>query len=147
MGKENLPPRSLRPGYAWGADKGGRDVGECTPEQFEARRRKQDRLCALSVAHQRFLARRELAAKGARDRKGDAYAVTDEDVEREKTRRAEMAGLRKDLYGDRTGAYAADPEWDDVVPIPAEEPAGALAAIAYPDDYAEGRFCSFPPQP
>ncbi|KAK1718388.1 farnesyltransferase [Colletotrichum lupini] len=35
------------------------------------------------------------------------------------------------------GPYATDPEWDDVMPIPAEEPEGALATIAYPEDYAE----------
>jgi protein farnesyltransferase/geranylgeranyltransferase type-1 subunit alpha len=31
-----------------------------------------------------------------------------------------------------------DPEWDDVVPVVLEEPEGALAAIAYPAEYAEG---------
>ncbi|KAJ4306412.1 CAAX geranylgeranyltransferase alpha subunit [Collariella sp. IMI 366227] len=30
-----------------------------------------------------------------------------------------------------------DPEWDDVVPVVLEEPEGALAAIAYPAEYAE----------
>lgn len=49
-----------------------------------------------------------------------------------------MAALKEELYGERSGPYANDPEWDDVVPIVAEEPEGALAAIAYPDDYAEG---------
>lgn len=48
-----------------------------------------------------------------------------------------MAALRSDLYGTRAGAYATDPTWDDVVPVALSEPDGALAAIAYPDDYAE----------
>lgn len=48
-----------------------------------------------------------------------------------------MAALRGELYGERTGTYASDPEWDDVTPVALEEPEGALAAIAYPDDYAE----------
>lgn len=49
-----------------------------------------------------------------------------------------MAALRNELYGIRPNAYANDPEWDDVIPIPQEEPDGALAAIAYAEDYAEG---------
>lgn len=49
-----------------------------------------------------------------------------------------MATLKNELYGEKMGPYATDPAWDDVVPIPAQEPEGALAAIAYPDDYAEG---------
>ncbi|KAI0472107.1 farnesyltransferase, partial [Xylariaceae sp. FL0804] len=49
-----------------------------------------------------------------------------------------MATLQADLYGgDKMGLYATDPDWDDVVPIPQIEPEGALAAIAYPEDYAE----------
>ena len=60
-----------------------------------------------------------------------------------------MAALNAELYGERSGPYANDPEWDDVVPIPAEEPEGALAAIAYPDDYAEGTIprTLHPPRP
>lgn len=50
-----------------------------------------------------------------------------------------MANLKRDLYGEFTGSLAKDPLWDDVIPIPQDEPEGALAQIAYPDDYAEGR--------
>lgn len=49
-----------------------------------------------------------------------------------------MAALKRDLYGEITGSLAQDPDWDDVIPIPQNEPEGALAQIAYPDDYAEG---------
>ncbi len=50
-----------------------------------------------------------------------------------------MAALKRELYGEIVGSLAGDPEWDDVIPIANEEPEGALAQIAYPDDYAEGR--------
>ena len=115
-------------------------MGEYTPEDFEARRRKQDRLAALTIEHERFLSRRELQERGVRDRKGNLYVLTEEDIEKEKSGRKEMAQLNRELYdGGRPSRYATDPEWDDVVPIPAVEPENALAAIAYPDDYAEGR--------
>lgn len=49
-----------------------------------------------------------------------------------------MATLKSELYGETMGPYATNPSWDDVVPIPVNDPEGALAAIAYPEDYAEG---------
>jgi hypothetical protein len=53
-----------------------------------------------------------------------------------------MAVLKPELYGVREGSrLAEDPEWEDVVPIAHQEPEGALAAIAYPEEYAEGKFC------
>ena len=42
------------------------------------------------------------------------------------------------------GRYELDPAWDDVVPIPQEDGEGALAQIAYPDEYAEGQLWSSP---
>ncbi|KAL2262705.1 hypothetical protein VTK26DRAFT_356 [Humicola hyalothermophila] len=51
-----------------------------------------------------------------------------------------MAQLSKALYGGgvgKDGKLSLDPEWDDVMPVVLEEPEGALAAIAYPADYAE----------
>lgn len=54
-----------------------------------------------------------------------------------------MAQLKRELYGGgvgKDGKLRMDPEWDDVTPIVLEEPEGALAAIAYPKDYAEGKF-------
>ena len=38
------------------------------------------------------------------------------------------------------GKYESDPTWDDVVPIPQDDGHGALAQIAYTDEYAEGTF-------
>lgn len=142
VAKENVPIRALPRGYDWGRDKAGRDVGAYLPEQFDVRRRKEDRLAVLRVEHEQFLARRQLKKSGVIGRKGRSYDITEEDIQLEKKRREEMANLNSELYGVRTGPYANDPEWDDVVPIPAEEPEGALAAIAYPDDYAEGTIAT-----
>lgn len=50
-----------------------------------------------------------------------------------------MATLNRELYGEIAGTLASDPEWDDVIPIAHDEPEDAVARIAYPDDYAEGR--------
>jgi protein farnesyltransferase/geranylgeranyltransferase type-1 subunit alpha len=36
------------------------------------------------------------------------------------------------------GKYEGNPVWDDVVPIPQDDGEGALAQIAYTDEYAEG---------
>jgi protein farnesyltransferase/geranylgeranyltransferase type-1 subunit alpha len=38
------------------------------------------------------------------------------------------------------GKYESEPEWDDVVPIPQDDGEGALAQIAYTDEYAEGKL-------
>ncbi|KAH6672937.1 farnesyltransferas-like protein [Halenospora varia] len=35
------------------------------------------------------------------------------------------------------GIYEGDPDWDDVVPIPQDDGEGALAQIAYSDEYSE----------
>ncbi len=72
-------------------------------------------------------------------RDGDPVVITETEIAAERKRRREIAALRNELHGDKMpGSYAQDPEWDDVVPILAEEPEGALAAISYPSDYAEG---------
>lgn len=126
--------------YDWGRDKNGRDVGEYPLEQFAARAAKQAQLTALEILHRRFLQRRELASAGVTDAAtGKLEEISQEDIQEETQRRREMSAIRKELYGDKMGPYATDPEWDDVVPIPAEEPEGALATIAYPEDYAEGK--------
>ncbi|EQB58883.1 hypothetical protein CGLO_00812 [Colletotrichum gloeosporioides Cg-14] len=124
--------------YDWGKDKNGRDLGEYPLDQFTIRAAKQAQLTALEVLHRRFLQRREFMRDGVPDAaEGKVTEITQEDIDEERKRRREMAALRKELYGEKMGPYATDPEWDDVVPIPAEEPEGALATIAYPEDYAE----------
>ncbi|RYP42376.1 hypothetical protein DL767_000298 [Monosporascus sp. MG133] len=139
----SLPLRRLprpRP-FQWGRDAGGRDRGEyASIEDFDARRAKEDRLFLLQIRSDRFRNRRTREKIGfVRYDTGESvdYGCSEEDIEAERVRRKEMADLRMELYGVRQGSYALDPEWDDVAPIPQAEPEGALAAIAYPDDYAE----------
>ncbi|KAH6987929.1 hypothetical protein BKA56DRAFT_577940 [Ilyonectria sp. MPI-CAGE-AT-0026] len=129
--KEGLPIRRLSPNYSWGKDRSGRDIGTYSPDELEQRTLKHARLTALQIQHRQFLSKRELATKK------HGAEVSSEDIEEEKKRRQTMAALKRDLYGEITGTLAKDPEWDDVIPIPQDEPEGALAQIAYPDDYAE----------
>lgn len=129
--KEGLPIRHLPRNYAWGTDRSGRDIGTYSPQELEQRSLKQAHLSVLQIQHRQFLTKRDLAATDSGDK------VTREDIEEENGRRRKMAALKKDLYGTITGSLANDPEWDDVIPIPQNEFEGALAQIAYPDDYAE----------
>jgi protein farnesyltransferase/geranylgeranyltransferase type-1 subunit alpha len=138
VSRESLPYRKLKQGHDWGRDRSGCDVGEYTLEQFGERSNKETRLRVLEVWSQRFRADRELASRGFVSDEGKTFEITEEKIVEEQARRKEMAGLRSDLYGERTGSYAQDPEWDDVEPIQQIEPEGALAAIAYSDEYVEG---------
>ncbi|AEO56246.1 hypothetical protein MYCTH_2300958 [Thermothelomyces thermophilus ATCC 42464] len=107
----------------------------------EARWERKVVLSCLAVQSCCFRARRERERQGqAEEKTGEAAVVTEQEVFEETRRRREMAALRKELYGGgvgKAGKLAADPEWDDVQPVVLEEPEGALAAIAYPADYAE----------
>ncbi|KAK5993859.1 Protein farnesyltransferase/geranylgeranyltransferase type-1 subunit alpha [Cladobotryum mycophilum] len=129
--KEALPIRRLGREYGWGRDRHGREVGTYGFEEFNKRTLDKARLTALDILHRQFLAKREAAAQH------QGAQVSQEDIEAEKKRRRDMAELKRQLYGEIPGALANDPEWDDVVPIPQDEPEDALAKIAYPDDYAE----------
>lgn len=126
-------------GFTWGRDRFGADLGDSTPEQLDKRSERALQLSALEIQHSVFLEKKERGKGGWLDPKtNEAVAVTADEVEEEKLRRKEIARLRMELYGERTGAYGTDPAWDDIVPMPIEEPEGALAAIAYPEEYAEG---------
>lgn len=131
VAKDSLPIRRLRKDYDWGKDRSGRDLGTYKIEDFEQRSLKQARLTALDILHRSFLTKRAAAQQ-------EGSNVPDKDVEEEKTRRKDMAQLRRELYGEQTGSLAQDPAWDDVIPVPQNETEGALAQIAYPEDYAEG---------
>lgn len=85
----------------------------------------------MDILHRQFVAQRKQA-------KNQGKGLEVELVEAEKKRRQDMAALKRELYGEIMGPLASDPEWDDVVPIPQTETEGALAQIAYPEDYAEG---------
>ncbi|KAK8030527.1 prenyltransferase alpha subunit [Apiospora arundinis] len=122
----------------WGKDKNGRNIGEYTVQQYEQRIEKQAQLTCVKALGRSFESKRLFASKGLVDSStGEKYTLTEEDIKTEKLRRKEMAALTRELYGTKMGPYSTDPEWDDVVPIPQMEPEGALAAIAYPEDYAE----------
>lgn len=126
-------------GFTWGRDRFGADLGDSTPEQLDKRSATALQLSALEIQHNIFLEKKERQkAKWLDSKTNEAVAVTADEVEEEKLRRKEIARLRMELYGERTGAYGTDPAWDDIIPMPIEEPEGALAAIAYPEEYAEG---------
>ncbi|KAI1367573.1 prenyltransferase alpha subunit [Xylaria arbuscula] len=136
----NAPLRSaLRPrDDQWGRDRNGRDIGDYTPEEYAAYTRKKSRISELDLESTFFRRDRERAHwKTKNPLTGEIYAITEDDIKSERERRQELTLLRSELYGAKMSTYANDPEWDDVVPIPQEEPEGALAAIAYADDYAE----------
>ncbi|PHH74300.1 hypothetical protein CDD82_5013 [Ophiocordyceps australis] len=128
--REGLPVQRLRDDYTWGTDRNGQNVGSYTLQDFDERCDQQTRLAALDILHRCFLSSRERTiAQG-----GDVEAQV---IEEEKARRKEMASLRHDLYGEYSESLAAEPEWDDVMPVPLEEPDDALARIAYPEEYEE----------
>ncbi|ORY71706.1 protein prenylyltransferase [Pseudomassariella vexata] len=122
----------------WGKDKHGRNIGDYTLEERNVRFTKQSKLRKLTSASDRFRNRRDLVLSGLVDgNTGEPFTLEDGAVEKERVRRKEMAALKDDLYGEKRNSYSMDPDWDDVVPIPQSEPEGALAAISYPEDYAE----------
>ena len=138
----SLPVRALKRRYidqeakgaAWGLDRNRLDLGEYPVNRFEERRKKRVLLTSLEVASWGFRTRRK---------QEPGFVVTETECQEEKQRRKYIATLRRELYGEMSGAsISQDPEWDDVVPIPHEEPEKALAAIAYPAEYAEGRVLS-----
>lgn len=100
------------------------------------------------MQHQAFLEKREREKNHWADpeTKKDVV-VTAAELEGEKLRRKEISALRMELYGERAGSYTEDPDWDDVIPMLVEDGEGALAAIAYPEHYAEGTCASLFPHP
>ncbi|KAI1480194.1 protein prenylyltransferase [Daldinia eschscholtzii] len=138
LNEANVPIRSLpRPrDHQWGRDKYGRDIGDYTVEEYEAREAKEVKLLLLLDESSAFKVKRTKANKDNPNLE-KTYTCTEEDGEAERARREEMSQLQQDLYGTKMDPYELDPDWDDVVPIPQIEPEGALATIAYPDEYAE----------
>ncbi|KAK3956519.1 hypothetical protein QBC32DRAFT_330856 [Pseudoneurospora amorphoporcata] len=126
------------PHTTWGTDRDGHDVGSYSIERFDERTKKRIALTALQVSSRVFRENVEREKRGYVDaRSGQEVIVTEREIDEEKVRRSKMAALKKELYGEITGKLASSVEWEDVVPIPHEEPEGALAAIAYPAEYAE----------
>ncbi|TVY18433.1 Protein farnesyltransferase/geranylgeranyltransferase type-1 subunit alpha [Lachnellula arida] len=121
--KQNIPiplpkPRDL------GKDSRGQELGTYTVEEYAQYRKRERQLQGLRRESVRFRDRREKIPDGE---------VSEGAIEDEKNRR-KLIGL---LQGKRMGLYEGNPEWDDVVPIPQDDGEGALAQIAYTDEYAE----------
>ncbi|RWA03353.1 hypothetical protein EKO27_g11751 [Xylaria grammica] len=140
LSEANVPLRGApRPrDDQWGRDKKGRDIGDYTLEEYAVYEQKKSRISELDLESTFFKRNRDRAhweTKNATT--GEVYIITEDDVRAERGRRQEMAALRSELYGVTSNPYVNDPEWDDVVPIPQEEPEGAIAAISYAEDYAE----------
>lgn len=66
---------------------------------------------------------------------------TAESIQEEKQRRIKIAKME----GKTAGRYSGDPLWDDVKPIPQDDGENALAAIAYTEEYAEGKYDTYTP--
>lgn len=111
-----------------GKDSKGRDIGSYTPEEYKLYQRKEGDLQVLREKSALFKEGRQL---------GKERDIGD--IEEERSRR-KLIGV---LQGARMGKYEGNPEWDDVVPIPQDDGEGALAQIAYTDEYAEGRSGSY----
>jgi len=90
-------------------------------------RRERD-LSAFREKSRRFCERRDLKVK-----QGETVDIGE--IEDERNRRK----LIGQFQGRRMGIYESDPEWDDVIPIPQDDGENPLAAIAYTDEYAEGK--------
>ena len=127
--REQRIPTPLPKPRDLGRDARGREIGEYTPEEYRAYRKREEQLGRFKRESERF--RRKRVGKCKERESGEES----EGVIEEGNRRKVIAGLR----GKGMGRYEGNPEWDDVAPIPQEEGEGALAQIAYTDEYAEGR--------
>jgi protein farnesyltransferase/geranylgeranyltransferase type-1 subunit alpha len=119
-----------------GKDSRGVDLGSYTAAEYQAYRERERKLDGLRERSAWFRSERRALRIGEEGTEGNA---TDEDIEEERIRRRDIGHLQ----GKAMGRYEADPAWDDVVPIPQDDGEGALAAIAYTDEYAEGKYPPF----
>jgi protein farnesyltransferase/geranylgeranyltransferase type-1 subunit alpha len=111
-----------------GKDSRGVDLENYTPKEYELWDRRERDLAAFREKSRRFCEKRDLKVK-----QGESVDIGE--IEDERNRRK----LIGQFQGRRMGRYESDPEWDDVVPIPQDDGENPLAAIAYTDEYAEGK--------
>lgn len=152
--------RGKRPAISdWGVDRSGQDIGNYPLGRFEERREKQILLTSLEIESRRFKENRDCAKRGLLDPvTKEKVVVTEREFEEEEERRRRITRLRQELYGTQgdsqakglkmpgaTADFGLNPEWDDITPVPHEEGEHALAAIAYPGEYAEGKWDHIPP--
>ena len=113
-----------------GKDSRGRDIGTYTIEEYRVYEQTEKDLLRLRVDSERFRERR----------RGWGTELSEEEksveIDEERNRRKVLGHLQRRTMG----KYEGDPAWDDVVPIPQDDGEGALAQIAYTDEYAEGQY-------
>ncbi|KAI9046547.1 hypothetical protein LZ554_009293 [Drepanopeziza brunnea f. sp. 'monogermtubi'] len=105
-----------------GKDPRGVALVEYTPKEYRLYERRERELRGLREKSDRF-----------RSKRASEQGASEEEVEEERNRRKLLGNLR----GRKMGVYESDPNWDDVVPLAQDDGEGALAAIAYTDEYAE----------
>ena len=111
-----------------GKDFRGRDIGTYTPEEYKVYERSLRDIQKLRADSDRF--------EGRRNQVGKDWTEEEEEVQfNEERNRRKLLGH---LMRKRMGKYEGNPVWDDIVPIPQDDGEGALAQIAYTDEYAEG---------
>lgn len=111
-----------------GKDTSGRDIGTYTPEDYRNYEKLLKDIQRLRANSESFRERRSSLGKAW---VGEDQAVQFED---ERNRRKLLGRLTRKTMG----RYEGDPVWDDVIPIPQDDGEGALAQIAYTDEYVEG---------
>lgn len=128
-----------------------RSSGEAIPSEEAAKQRERQiravEIRTLETQCRKFIVRRDQCGTATEEgvsvqqETSSDHGVTREDIDSERNRRKLLGYLR----GRKMGNYESDPKWDDVVPIPQDDGEGALAQIAYTDEYSEG--ISSPPPP
>jgi hypothetical protein len=144
----------------------GRNIDDYTLEEFAAWQAQQGELYCLKDASASFKRRfgkqrfREkegerrlrkerlrdgdngdsLETRVEREKSVEVPGITEKDIQEERERRITIA----EMQGKTVGRYEGDPLWDDVVPIPQDDGEKPLAAIAYTDEYAEGKSTDSP---
>ncbi|KKA27859.1 hypothetical protein TD95_003248 [Thielaviopsis punctulata] len=108
--KDGVPYRNLSKEYDWGTDEEGRAISEYSPAELAERFKQQQETLRQNLRVSRLPSRYN---------------------------KSTMAPTKEELYAPQTIDLSDDPVWEDVPPIPTEEPEGSLASIAYPPKYAE----------
>lgn len=126
--QQKIPQPLPKPG-PFGKDWKGRDIGTYTLEEYSVYLQSQKDFQKLRRESAWF--RERWSSLSNTEREEDSA-----ELENERNRRKFLGQLRRK----KMGKYEGDPVWDDVVPIPQDDGEGALAQIAYTEEYAEGKL-------